>query len=534
MAELHLALGIVGAVYKYIQSSTDNACKDLLIKFSYGKLLIETIETLKDAKAEISERVVEVKAQWLRTRVQLDFIQKIWASLSPEHQAIQTEILGMLVTRLRSAVDKLSKLLKPQNGPDEGFGVKRWKYLLLKPYLDEAIQKLAKWQQLYDTSWYLIMRVASPAIDVQLTQEQASKATGETGPLKTATQIRAALKGDSPRSVHVFLPSAGLKDALTLSIPLSSARHVRKAGTSKWLIIDSIFCLQGTNVNNMAHELRRLATKLLCADPPTFNILRCRGLIKITQQDRVTAFDMVFETPTADRPRTLRSCLLSHAPHNLTERFELAKQVARSVNYVHTLDFVHKNVRPENFVGFGGNELETSFNGNCNGLGSFFLLGFGQVRKADGNTFLQADEAWEKNIYRHPDRQGLYPDEIYCMQHDIYSLGVCLLEIGLWQSFVEYGDDGVAVSPTPALGLTLEEVKLKSPRSLKGHLVSLAKDFLAPKMGMIYAEIVLNCLTCLDEDNDNFGDEKASEKENSISIGVKFIEKARLPQNSVV
>ena len=27
------------------------------------------------------------------------------------------------------------------------------------------------------------------------------------------------------------------------------------------------------------------------------------------------------------------------------------------------------------------------------------------------------------------------------MQHDIYSLGVCLLEIGLWESFVEYSQE---------------------------------------------------------------------------------------------
>jgi hypothetical protein len=46
--------------------------------------------------------------------------------------------------------------------------------------------------------------------------------------------------------------------------------------------------------------------------------------------------------------------------------------------------------------------------------------------------------AWDRNVYRHPLRQGDRPAEAYRMQHDIYSLGVCLLEIGLWESFVEY------------------------------------------------------------------------------------------------
>lgn len=33
---------------------------------------------------------------------------------------------------------------------------------------------------------------------------------------------------------------------------------------------------------------------------------------------------------------------------------------------------------------------------------------------------------------------GEFPAEAYKMQHDIYSLGVCLLEIGLWEPLVKY------------------------------------------------------------------------------------------------
>ena len=35
------------------------------------------------------------------------------------------------------------------------------------------------------------------------------------------------------------------------------------------------------------------------------------------------------------------------------------------------------------------------------------------------------------------------------MQHDVYSLGVCLLEIGLWRSFVAYSSDS---APVPRYG----------------------------------------------------------------------------------
>ncbi|CAG8970828.1 hypothetical protein HYALB_00001616 [Hymenoscyphus albidus] len=48
------------------------------------------------------------------------------------------------------------------------------------------------------------------------------------------------------------------------------------------------------------------------------------------------------------------------------------------------------------------------------------------------------DETIERNLYRHPSRQGAIPADEFIMQHDIYNLGVCLLEIGLWESFVTY------------------------------------------------------------------------------------------------
>lgn len=52
---------------------------------------------------------------------------------------------------------------------------------------------------------------------------------------------------------------------------------------------------------------------------------------------------------------------------------------------------------------------------------------------------MQGDDKWQDNLYRHPERQGKNPEESYTMHHDVYSLGVCLLEIGLWTSFVKYG-----------------------------------------------------------------------------------------------
>lgn len=134
------------------------------------------------------------------------------------------------------------------------------------------------------------------------------------------------------------------------------------------------------------------------------------------------------------------------------------------------------------------------------------------------------DVNWETNLYRHPLRQGINVD-YYVMQHDIYSLGVCLLEIGLWESFVAYGADGVA-RPSKALGLGKGRAELQQPSALKEHLVALGRSStLRAKMGTKYSKIVETCLTCLDEDNLDFGDEEEFEDEDGVAVGVRYIEK---------
>ena len=44
-------------------------------------------------------------------------------------------------------------------------------------------------------------------------------------------------------------------------------------------------------------------------------------------------------------------------------------------------------------------------------------------------------------------------------------------------------------------------------------------------MGDTYTEVVINCLTCLDEDNEDFGNPEEFEDEDGVQIGVRYIEK---------
>lgn len=250
--------------------------------------------------------------------------------------------------------------------------------------------------------------------------------------------------------------------------------------------------------------------------------------------------------------QSLRQLLLSSdARISLTRKVCIARELAKAVNYVHTFAFVHKNIRPESILCFG--DAQASHSGSGSGSSAVFLAGFDAFRAADANTIMAGDVGWERNVYRHPLRQGYDPAERYRMQHDIYSLGVALLEIGLWESFVEYTtatattEDGEAGGgpPQTKLGRTHDHFQewLRASRAgtqqdgggkgdflaafafrLKDYLVEQARTRLAPRMGDKYARVVLSCLTCLDEDNEDFGGAEAADPSDGAAA-LCFIEK---------
>ncbi|KAF7505138.1 hypothetical protein GJ744_001204 [Endocarpon pusillum] len=140
--------------------------------------------------------------------------------------------------------------------------------------------------------------------------------------------------------------------------------------------------------------------------------------------------------------------------HALNDRLDIAKQLASSVLFIHTSHFVHKNIRPEAVLVFPS---------ATPALGSSYLVGFEKFRPQASQTYKMGDLKWDRNLYRHARRQGVNREEDFKMQHDIYSLGVCLLEVGLWTSFVLY-EEGVD-EPTSSPSLKIAELlKLKDQR----------------------------------------------------------------------
>lgn len=554
------------------------------VEFCYrcGKVVIEICQTWRNAEDEVTQRITIVENCWTRTRLQIDFIQRISKSLDAEHRRVLNDTLGRLATTLSSAISKIQKVHDKTSDARPGFlafasRVRRGKYVLVKSTLDEVILELEDWQRRFDPSFYLIMRIADPVIDEQLkeatkqakeqrrTASAASATAGagnqqgqgspaqsssrtarvnERSPLTIADGVRNVLRPDPPH-VSIFLPHQPLE---TISIPFSKAQAACRrthAGT-QWFILDTLHIRPSSNVNAVTEDVRKLARKLSRADPLTFGLLNCKGAMRMLDAQRrgVIGFQLILRAPEGmEILQSLRQVLLNSPVSgntgpdgigtegmsmSLTRRVRIAKELAKSISYVHTFNFVHKNISPESILLF--EDLSSSHSAT-------FLVGFDDFRSVDGGTALIGDVSWEKNVYRHPSRQGEFPEEAYRMQHDVYSLGVCLLEIGLWESFVDYTTDDPQL---PRYGKSYNNfmiwVRGQSEGSdqqssnasymgfmaskLKEYLVLLARSQLPQKMGDRYAEIVVSCLTCLDEEGNGFDDWDPDEDD--IRLGVRF------------
>ena len=97
--------------------------------------------------------------------------------------------------------------------------------------------------------------------------------------------------------------------------------------------------------------------------------------------------------------------------------------------------------------------------------------------------------------------------------------GKCLLELALWQSFVQYDDNNDTAIPWEKLDIS-EAMSDKDRRpgafAIKRGLVAMAEDRL----------LSVACLNCLNGSNDNtFGTQSELMDKDGIIVGVRYIEK---------
>jgi Protein kinase domain len=178
-------------------------------------------------------------------------------------------------------------------------------------------------------------------------------------------------------------------------------------------------------------QVQKMANLICLPKEPFYHILPGRGYVQETLDDRI---GLVFEIPEmtdqVEGPLLL-SDLYNHAEFKrvaLGKRIQLALEVVNAVEHLHRLQWLHKELRSSNIIFL----RNTNGNDEIN-FSQPWLCGFEYARSFEDGTRLDEDHEVLNNLYRHPDRWGK-PTKTYTRAHDIYSLGVILLEIFSWQS----------------------------------------------------------------------------------------------------
>lgn len=195
----------------------------------------------------------------------------------------------------------------------------------------------------------------------------------------------------------------------------------------------------------------------LSNDQSYHGTLTCLGYFEDPSQPR---FGLVFQLPSfvysgaSDahkpvdelRPVTLLSVLQtgSKSLHNsnsatppLEDRFRLAFTLGSTFNKFHGDDFVHKDVNSSNILVFRKNKRQSA-----NSRALQYALRSPSICSFDLFSDYDIEPARTMpplNIYRHPEDPKFTGEKnkAYGPQFDLYSLGLILLEVGLWQPLAD-------------------------------------------------------------------------------------------------
>lgn len=168
-------------------------------------------------------------------------------------------------------------------------------------------------------------------------------------------------------------------------------------------------------------------------------------------------------------------------PPPLEARIRLSQQLAGSLHSFGLARWFHKDFNCRNIVFFRSKLVPSSVM-----LESPYITGFSISRPDAPNEVSLNKDHENLSVYLHPDLRtrdhSARPK--YSRKYDVYSLGLVLLEIGLWRTL------------TPMIKSDL------SPPEFKSQATRRCQRDLAFFTGSGFRDIVMRCLTCADEDSD--------------------------------
>ncbi|KAK4205083.1 hypothetical protein QBC40DRAFT_65783 [Triangularia verruculosa] len=222
----------------------------------------------------------------------------------------------------------------------------------------------------------------------------------------------------------------------------------------------------------VGERIKVLAHILNAADCGGFHALKCTGW---SHQPLEHCYTLDFELPQGVHEAqyvTLQDVIQKikgHLRPSLDERMKIAFALAKAVENWHAVGWLHQGISSQNVIFFhkpGTARIDYT---------TPFLHGFDFARPGSDPSVGRAASSIEFNVYRHPDRQGTV-QRGHLVKHDVYSLGVVLLEIGLWQSVLK-------IVPRSTSGEEIRSLLMEQCQGRLAHFV-----------GKSYQGVVVCCL----------------------------------------
>jgi hypothetical protein len=218
--------------------------------------------------------------------------------------------------------------------------------------------------------------------------------------------------------------------------------------------------------------------------PPLLKTLSCVGFVQDREYQR---FGFLFQLPinadVASSPLTLHAYLKGDKLNGKSiplptfgERIGLARSLAFSVIELHNAGILHKSLHSGNVLFFPARVTKAI------SVSESFIGGF-EISRPDQDGELSIDmEGGSFDIYKHPELRDpsneLQGRPGFERKHDVYSLGLILLEIGVWQPLQSFFN------------------RKLSPLESARKVLSVARTNLPHQMGRIFCEAVVECIDC--------------------------------------
>ncbi|KAL8670833.1 MAG: hypothetical protein Q9168_004652 [Polycauliona sp. 1 TL-2023] len=421
--------------------------RGLSVRFNASKSYLDHYENIlftKDKFPNITGMLYDTLPENERFII-FDMLGELRLLLETYMAASKRYALGRIQTNAKIDADQTrterdAALLATANAKDEkqanavGWMKKTWWVVWEKKMVEKLVRDFEKWikrlRQLMKLVWGPLPFLTSLSQLQKLEQDHDAERVG--------------LLEDVPLRKLMVAPSdTQILNVGSLKIPPStfspSASHPNYGTIHQTTKVIVEYKSYDVNPINVIHEvaanrINRLIALLHESKDERFKVLRCSNYFDEGLQRRI---GLLFELPAGldGPPSTLLTALsTSSSPRpSLDSRMRLARSLCDTLLLLHSVNWLHKNIRSETVL-LLSDASNTTFS-TARGPPSLEhprLSGFEYSRLDNDFTAGNADYEKQRNIYRHPQRWD-QPNKSFSKIHDIYSFGVVLLEIGLWE-----------------------------------------------------------------------------------------------------